>query len=56
VTPAPTKKSEAATTDAPAAEGTTAGDSKKGAPGFTAVFVIAGMLAAVYAVMRRRRE
>jgi len=32
-------------TTAPAAEGTTAGAAKKGAPGFTAVFVIAGMLA-----------
>ncbi|MEA1868699.1 MAG: PGF-CTERM sorting domain-containing protein [Euryarchaeota archaeon] len=26
----------------------------KGAPGFTAVFVIAGMLAVAYAMMRRR--
>jgi PGF-CTERM protein len=54
-TPAPTKtKTAAAETTAPAAEGTTAGDAKKGVPGFTAVFVIAGMLAALYAVMRRR--
>ena len=29
--------------------------SKKDAPGFTAVFVIAGMLAVAYAMMRRRR-
>ncbi len=54
VTPAPTKKPEAAKTDAPAAEGTTAGTAKKDAPGFTAVFVIAGMLAVAYAMMRRR--
>ena len=54
VTPAPTKKPAAAKAAAPAAEGTTAGTAKKGAPGFTAVFVIAGMLAAAYVVMRRR--
>ncbi len=55
VTPAPTKaKPAAAKAAAPAAEGTTAGDAKKGAPGFTAVFVIAGMLAVAYAMMRRR--
>ena len=54
-TPASTKtKPAAAETTVPAAEGTTAGDAKKGAPGFTAVFVIAGMLAAVYVMMRRR--
>ncbi len=54
-TPAPTMaKPAAAKTAAPAAEGTTAGTAKKDAPGFTAVFVIAGMLAAMYAVMRRR--
>jgi len=51
VTPAPTKKTAAAKTDAPAAEGTTA---KKSAPGFTAVFVIVGMLAVAYVLMRRR--
>ena len=54
VTPAPTKKPAAAKATAPAAEGTTAGDAKKGAPGFTAVFVIAGMLALAYVMMRRR--
>ena len=43
----------AAKAAAPAAEGTTAGDAKKGAPGFTAVFVIAGMLVIAYAMMRR---
>jgi hypothetical protein len=54
-TPAPTKtKPAAAETTAPAAEGTTAGDAKKGAPGFTAVFVIAGMLAVAYAMMWQR--
>jgi hypothetical protein len=41
-------------TPAPTAEGTTAETAKKSASGFTAVFVIAGMLAAAYAVMRRR--
>jgi PGF-CTERM protein len=54
VTPAPTKKPAAAKAAAPAAEGTTAGTAKKGAPGFTAVFVIAGLLAALYVMMRRR--
>ena len=54
VTPAPTKKPEVAKTTTPAAEGTTAGGAKKDAPGFTAVFVIAGMLAVAYAMMRRR--
>ncbi len=55
VTPAPTKAKPATVkTDASAAEGTTAGAAKKGAPGFTAVFVIAGMLAVAYAMMRRR--
>jgi PGF-CTERM protein len=54
-TPAPTMaKPAAAKTAAPAAEGTTAGGAKEDAPGFTAVFVIAGMLSAMYAVMRRR--
>ena len=56
VTPSPTKKTAAAKAATPAAEGTTAGTAKKGAPGFTAVFVIVGMLAAAYVVMRRRRE
>jgi len=55
VTLRPTKaKPAAAKTAAPAAEGTTAGTAKKSAPGFTAVFVIAGMLAVAYAMMRRR--
>jgi PGF-CTERM protein len=55
VTPAATKaKPAAAKATAPAAEGTATKKPAKGAPGFTAVFVIAGMLAAVYAVMRRR--
>jgi PGF-CTERM protein len=54
VTPVPTKRPAAKPTT-PAAEGTTAGDAKKGAPGFTAVFVIAGLLAVAYAMMRRRR-
>ena len=40
--------------DDAAAEGTAAGDAKKDAPGFTAVFVIAGILAVAYAMMRRR--
>ena len=55
VTPAPTKKPEAVKTTTPAAEGTTAEDAKKDAPGFTAVFAAAGMLAVAYAMMRRRR-
>ena len=59
-TPAPTKMPAAAKATTPAAEGTTAETTKaettkKDAPGFTAVFMIAGMLAAVYAVMRQRR-
>ena len=51
VTPAQTKKPAAAKAAIPAAEGTTA---KNGAPGFTAVLVIAGLLAIAYAMMRRR--
>ena len=55
VTPAPMRvKPAAAKMAAPAAEGTTAGTAKKSAPGFTAVFVIAGILAIAYAMMRRR--
>ena len=54
VTPAPTKKTAAAKTTTPAAKETAAGKPAKGAPGFTAVFVIAGMLAVAYAMMRRR--
>jgi PGF-CTERM protein len=52
VTPVPTKRPAAV--KATAAEGTAAGTVKKDAPGFTAAFAIAGMLAALYAVMRRR--
>jgi PGF-CTERM protein len=55
VTPAPTKaKPAAAKATTPAAEATTAEGANEGAPGFTAVFVIAGMLAVAYAMMRRR--
>ncbi|MHC1574998.1 MAG: hypothetical protein ACXQTY_04255 [Candidatus Methanogasteraceae archaeon] len=55
MTLAPTKAKPAMTkTATPAAEGTTAEDAKKGAPRFTATFVIAGMLAVAYAMMRRR--
>jgi len=55
VTPAPTKaKPDAAKTATPAAKETAAGTPAKGAPGFTAVFVIAGVLAVAYAMMRRR--
>jgi len=54
VTPAPTKKPAMAKAAAPAAEGTTAGTAKKSAPGFTAIFAIAGMLAVAYAMMRRK--
>jgi PGF-CTERM protein len=55
VTSAPTKRPDAAeTTTTPAAEGTTAETAKKGAPGFTLVFAIAGVLAVAYAMMRRR--
>ncbi|MBA1343205.1 MAG: hypothetical protein C5S52_06365 [ANME-2 cluster archaeon] len=54
-TPAPTKtKPAAAETTAPAAEGTTAGTAKKGAPGFTAAFAGCGVLAVAYAMMRQR--
>jgi PGF-CTERM protein len=55
VTSTSTKAKPAASkATASAAEGTTAGDAKKGAPGFTAVFAIAGMLALAYVMMRRR--
>ncbi len=54
VTPTLTKKTAAAKATASAAEGTTAGTAKKSAPGFPAVFAIAGMLAVAYAMMRRR--
>ena len=54
VTPAPTKaKPDAAKTATPAAKETAAGTPAKGAPGFTAVFMIAGVLAVAYAMMRR---
>ena len=50
----PTKAKPAAAKDtAPAAVGTTAEKPGK-SPGFTAVFVIAGLLAVAYAMMRRR--
>ncbi|MEA1894371.1 MAG: hypothetical protein U9N36_04040 [Euryarchaeota archaeon] len=56
MTPASTKaKPAAAKATTPAAKGTTAGNHAKGAPGFTAVFVIRGMLAAAYVLMRRKR-
>ncbi|RLG29527.1 hypothetical protein DRO03_07055 [Methanosarcinales archaeon] len=45
--PAAAKATEAA------AEGTATGTAKNGLPGFTAVFVITGMLAVAYAMMRR---
>ena len=54
-TPVPTKMPAAAKAAVPAAEGTTAGAAKNGAPGFTAVFVITGLLAVAYAMMRRSR-
>jgi len=54
VTPTPTKKTVAAKATATAAEGTTAEKPKKSAPGFPAVFAIAGLLAIAYAMMRRR--
>jgi PGF-CTERM protein len=51
----PTKaKTAAAKATAPAAERTAAEKPKKDAPGFTAIFVIAGLLAVAYAMMRRR--
>jgi len=55
VTPRPMKaKPAAAKAATPAAEETATTTPKKDAPGFTAVFVIAGMLAVAYAMMRRR--
>ncbi|MEA3324939.1 MAG: hypothetical protein U9Q37_07355 [Euryarchaeota archaeon] len=45
---------KASTKAKPAAEGTTTTTPAKSAPGFTAAFVIAGMLAVAYAMMRRR--
>jgi PGF-CTERM protein len=50
VTPTPTKRPDATKTTTPTATET----AKKDTPGFTAVFVIAGMLAVAYAMMRRR--
>ncbi|GEM_PF-5303516 len=55
VTPAPTKAKPAASkAAAPAAGEAAAETAKKSAPGFTAVFAIAGMLALAYVMMRRR--
>ena len=58
VTPLPTKMPAAAKvtakTTTPAAECTMAGTAKNGALWFAAVFVIAGVLAIAYAMMRRR--
>jgi len=53
-TPAPTKKPAVTKATTPTAEGTTAETAKNGAPGFTAIFAIAGLLAIAYAMMRRR--
>ena len=53
-TPAPTKKPAVTKATTPTAEGTAAETATEGAPGFTAVFAIAGMLAVAYAMMRRR--
>ena len=53
-TPVPTKRPAATKMAAPAAEGAAAETTKKDVPGFTAVFVIAGMLAIAYAMMRRQ--
>ena len=55
VMPAPTKAKPATTpaTKVPMTKSPAAEDANKGMPGFTAVFVIAGMLAIVYAMMRR---
>jgi len=54
VTPSPTQKTAAAKATTPAAEGATTTTPSEGAPGFTAVSMIAGMLAVAYVVMRRR--
>jgi PGF-CTERM protein len=54
VTPRPTITKPTATATETAAEGATAKTPKKGLPGFTAVFAIAGLLAIAYLVMRRR--
>jgi PGF-CTERM protein len=50
VTPTPAKRPDATKTTTPTATET----AKEDAPGFTAVFVIAGLLAVAYAMMRRR--
>jgi PGF-CTERM protein len=55
VTPTPAKPKPAAAGKTPTAPAKETPTKKKGIPGFTAVFVIAGMLAIAYAVMRRRR-
>jgi len=54
VTPRPTITKPTATATETAAEGAAAETAKNGAPGFTVVLVIAGLLAAAYVVMRRR--
>ena len=55
VTPAPTKAKPTATkATTSAADETTAEKPAKGAPGFTAIFAIAGMLAVAYTMVRRR--
>ena len=53
-TPAPTKKPAVTKATTSTAESTTAETAKNGAPGFTAIFAIAGLLAVAYAMMRRR--
>ena len=57
VTPSPTKvKPAAAKAAAPAAEGTAAGTAKKSAPGFTAVFAAAGVLAAEGMILHNNKK
>jgi len=48
------KKPAASRTSVPAAEGTVAEAATKDAPGFTAIFMVAGMLAVAYVMMWRR--
>jgi PGF-CTERM protein len=55
VTPTPAKPKPAEAGKTPTAPAKETPTKKKGIPGFTAVFAIAGMLAIAYAVMRRRR-
>jgi PGF-CTERM protein len=54
VTPRPTITKPTTTATETAAEGAAPKAPKKGLPGFTAVFAIAGLLAIAYLVMRRR--